>query len=103
MKLPSVTKKFWIVAISVAMVASFLAFYLLIYVKDRESHIVGKNYRALERLGKNILELRNSYEVSISRFNAGLTSYARGQPTIKHFYTTLFPTRKMILRRREFN
>src|SRR5688572_11094881 len=72
MKLPSVTKKFWIVVVAVAVVASFLAFYLLIYVKDRESYIVAKNYRALNRLGKNILELRNNYEISIARHNAGM-------------------------------
>ncbi|HET6542113.1 MAG TPA: hypothetical protein VFG46_16600, partial [Chryseolinea sp.] len=84
MKLPSVTKKFWIVAISVAMVASFLAFYLLIYVKDRESHIISKNYRALDRLGKNILELKNSYEISIARFNAALASSEDGQAFLYH-------------------
>ncbi len=78
MKLPSVTKKFWIIAISIGVVAAFLAFYLMIYVKDREAHMVAKNYRALNRLGKNILGLKNSYAVSIKRFNDGMARY-RGE------------------------
>ncbi|HEY9045111.1 MAG TPA: hypothetical protein VIN08_04415 [Ohtaekwangia sp.] len=68
MKLPVLTKKFWIVATTVGIVGLLFAYYLLIYVANQRSDLIDLNYRILKRIGKNVTETRNYFDATIERY-----------------------------------
>ncbi len=61
MKIPSVSKKFWIVVATIAIVTVLFAYYLLVYVKGKKEDLIARNFRALEQVGMNIGELRRNH------------------------------------------
>lgn len=70
MKLPGLTKKFWIVIGTIIIVGLAFAYYLLVYVGDRRADVVAQNYRMLKRIGDNSVEMMKYYEVTIRNYKS---------------------------------
>lgn len=70
MKLPGLTKKFWIVIATVIIVGLAFAYYLLVYVGDRRADVIAQNYRMLKRIGDNSVDLMKYYEVTITNYKS---------------------------------
>lgn len=70
MKLPGLTRKFWIVIATIIIVGLMFAYYLLVYVGDRRADVIAQNYRMLKRIGDNSVELMKYYEVTIRNYKS---------------------------------
>jgi hypothetical protein len=70
MKLPGLTRKFWIVTATIIIVGLAFAYYLLVYVGDRRADVIAQNYRMLKRIGDNSVELMRYYEVTIRNYKS---------------------------------
>jgi hypothetical protein len=70
MKLPGLTKKFWIVIATIIVVGLAFAYYLLVYVGERRADVIAQNYRMLKRIGDNSVELMKYYEVTIRNYRS---------------------------------
>jgi Ca2+/Na+ antiporter len=70
MKLPGLTRKFWIVIATIIVVGLMFAYYLLVYVGDRRAEVIAQNYRMLKRIGDNSVELMKYYEVTIRNYKS---------------------------------
>lgn len=73
----SISKKFWIVLSAFVVIGAIFAYYLLIYVKNREENIVGEKYRILKQNGRNVLAIRGDYTKRIENYSK---MYARTKP-----------------------
>jgi len=65
MKLPTLPKRFWIICSTLLVIGTLFAYYFLVYVEGREKKLRQDKYRALERLGKNMLQTRQNYHKAI--------------------------------------
>src|SRR6186713_5770 len=65
MKLPTLSKRFWISCSTLLVIGTVFAYYLLVYVEGREQKLRQDKYRALERLGKNMIQTRKNYHKAI--------------------------------------
>ncbi|HYI77422.1 MAG TPA: hypothetical protein VEW65_07355, partial [Chryseolinea sp.] len=65
MKLPTVSKRTWIICSTLLVIGTLFAYYLLVYVGAREEKLRQDKYRALERLGKNMINTRQNYHKAI--------------------------------------
>lgn len=53
------SKRFWISLATIALISSLLAYYLLIYSKDRRQNFIDRKYRVLSRMGDNAIKIYN--------------------------------------------
>ena len=65
MKLPTLSKRFWIICSTLLVIGTVFAYYLLVYVEGREQKLRQDKYRALERLGENMIQTRKNYDKAI--------------------------------------
>ena len=65
MKLPTLSKRFWIICSTLLVIGTLFAYYLLVYVEGREKKLRQDKYRALERLGENMIQTRQNYHKAI--------------------------------------
>ena len=65
MKLPTLSKRFWIICSTLLVIGTVFAYYLLVYVEGREKKLRQDKYRALERLGENMIQTRKNYHKAI--------------------------------------
>ncbi len=79
MKLPGLTRKFWIVIATIIIVGLAFAYYLLVYVGDRRADVIAQNYRMLKRIGDNSVELMKYYEVTIRNYKSIFPDKSRMQ------------------------
>jgi len=68
MKLPALTKKFWIVIATIIVVGLLFAYYLLVYVSNRQAEVIAQNYRVLKRAADNSIDLRKNFEATINNY-----------------------------------
>lgn len=66
-KLPTLSKKFWIAAFTLLVIGAMFAYYLLVYVDLREKKLREDKYRALARYGENMVNTRDDYSNAIGR------------------------------------
>jgi len=76
MKLPTLSRRFWIACSTLAVIGAMFAYYLLVYVAKREDKLREEKYRALARYGDNMVHKRVDYYNAIQRnWRAGKKLY----------------------------
>jgi len=111
MKLPTLSKRFWIICSTLLVIGTVFAYYLLVYVEGREQKLRQDKYRALERLGENMIQTRENYHKAIElswlrtraiidtlqhQFYGNRNSLERARATDRHKSDLLDSTRKRI-------
>ena len=92
MKLPTLSRRFWVAFTTLAVIGAMFAYYLLVYVHLREEKLRVDKYRALARYGENMINTRQDYSNAIQRVWKRGSSIAAGW---KFFY--LHPERDTTL------
>ena len=67
MKLPTLSRRFWIAFTTLAVIGALFGYYLLIYVQLREEKLRVDKYRALARYGENMIKTRQDYRRALLR------------------------------------
>ena len=88
MKLPTLSRRFWIACSTLAVIGALFAYYLMVYVAGREEKLREEKYRALARYGENMIHTRKDYHNGIlknwekgrERYLAVLDSIKKKQP-----------------------
>lgn len=55
------TRRIWTIISTVIIIGLFFAYYLLVYVPNREEDLISKKYRALKQVGMNFSSLKDDY------------------------------------------
>ena len=68
MKRFSISKKLWVAFSAVAVMGILFAYYLLVHVENKEADIIAEKYRILNRTHKNVLSIKEEYDLRIENF-----------------------------------
>lgn len=84
MKLPTLSRRFWVAFTTLAVIGAMFAYYLLVYVHLREEKLRVDKYRALARYGENMINTRQDYNNAIERV------WKRGRSIRENWETVYF-------------
>src|SRR5688500_7859036 len=102
MKLPTLSRRFWVAFTTLAVIGAMFAYYLLVYVHLREEKLRVDKYRALARYGENMIKTREDYNNAIHRvWKRGSSITARWKKIYLHPDSDTTLTRDLLKKAKE--